>query len=70
MKAYVDELEQALGIATPGKTRLQFQLFDFGRRMGITALYPDGQRLAVKVEFGPGWIVAAECAFLERRMRR
>lgn len=52
---YVDHIEQALGIATLGKTRVQFGTFDFGRMMGVAIEFPSGARQTVKVDFTPGW---------------
>lgn len=53
--SYVDQIEQALGIATEGKTRIVIDTFSFERQIGVSAWWPDGFRRAALTDFADGW---------------
>ena len=66
---YVERIERELGIAEPGKTRVEFQFFNFGRRIGVIIQWPD-ERHAFMMQFIPTWCDDLIHAAQEWRGRR
>lgn len=55
MESYVDFFERELGIAEPGKTRVELAVLDLGLRIGVGVRVDGRPRHAVRVLFQPGW---------------
>lgn len=54
-ESYVDFFERELGMAMIGQTRVEFSVFDLGRKIGVGVRIDGRPRHAVQVAFEPGW---------------
>jgi hypothetical protein len=64
---YALQIENALGIHESGKSRVKFEIFDCGAKIGVCVTWPDGNRHAVLAEFADTWAANVIAALKEWR---
>ncbi len=65
--SYVEQIEAALGVGLPEKTRVNLTPCDMGRKIAVAAGWPDGRRWGVRVDFKDGWVDLAIAALRDWR---
>jgi hypothetical protein len=64
---YSEQIEEALGIREPGKSNVRWDMFDYGRSIGVAAWFAaKGKKWAVVTEFSDGWIDRVVAALREK----